>query len=171
MRCVHDGSFYERKSREYCDSWRADRMPSCGAKVLMFSGDVAKARVDGRIDRLAQRDDDPLPGELAERHGFQCGGGLVFDPAERVGGERGVGGGIVRDRRRRRTRWVARAASARRASRAVRRRPIRATRTIAAATSPSVRFRGAVPRTRGSRGIRRWPRARPAASCARQRSI
>ena len=36
---------YERKSREYCDSWRADRMPSCGAKVLMSSGDVASAVV------------------------------------------------------------------------------------------------------------------------------
>src|SRR6202012_4009242 len=43
MRCVHDGSCYERKSREYCDSGRAERTPSCGAKVLMFSGDVANA--------------------------------------------------------------------------------------------------------------------------------
>ncbi len=57
-----------------------------------------KRAFDGTVDQTAQRDDDPLSGELSEWHGLQCGGRLVFDPAERIRGERRVGRGVVSER-------------------------------------------------------------------------
>jgi hypothetical protein len=89
--------FHDRKSLEYCVSWRHEASARPGAKLLQRASGQCERLLHHSRDAAAECQQDALPGGLAERYRLQRRHHLVLAPRPQIAGQR-IGRGDLPDR-------------------------------------------------------------------------